>query len=364
MSKLSKKVRLVIAGLLLALTSFATGLTMSVVFNASASNTASNTSAVLPAAAGDDLALMMNSDESDFDMQDMMMQVANAPDGFDFMAAPFAANSAPATQGIISKIDGAKILLNKDSRTVNTNDQTTFGDANGTLKLSDLAVGDRVMALGKIETDKSLTARWVLRLPALPTVERGTISSVDATAKQFKFKVGNDEWTATISDTTKITKDGKTAALTDLAANDKVTVSGKADTTAKTIAAQNVVVGKPVAANHNALRGTVKSADATANTLVVTVKAKDGSTSDVTVKTDGNTKFIGQNFKGLGDLKAGDNVAVIGTKQSDGTVTATLVTKLPAAGTGPGNRGAGPGSRSMPGNRGFGGNTTAPDTTN
>jgi len=342
-----RKMKLVIAGVLLALTALVSGLTMSVALNANAGNTAT-ANTLLPAATFSDVTdvtTMMMDDTGTWPDQMMTMDMPE-----DFMSGPLPAIGTPAVQGSISTITGTKILLNKDSRTVNTNAQTKYGDASGDLTFGDLKVADRIFALGTVESDKSLTARWVLRLPALPSVERGSISSVDAANSQFKFKVGNNEWTATVSSSTVITKDGKTAALTDLAANDKVTVAGKADTTAKTIAAQRVVVGKVAAPRANVLRGTVKSVDATANTLVVTTKAQNNST-DVTVKVDGNTKYLGQNIKSLTDLKVGDTVGVAGQKQSDNSVLAAVITKLPANGNGNGgrgNNGAGPRGQGFP----------------
>jgi hypothetical protein len=44
----------------------------------------------------------------------------------------------------------------------------------------------------------------------------------------------------------------------------------------------------------------------------------------VTINVTSNTKFVG-GVKGIGDLTIGDNVRVDGTKQSDGSITATKV---------------------------------------
>ena len=53
--------------------------------------------------------------------------------------------------------------------------------------------------------------------------------------------------------------------------------------------------------------------------------------SGLTVATDASTRFAGADTTSLGDLKVGDRVLVQGTVESDGTVKARLVVKLPVA---------------------------------
>lgn len=365
MSNLSKKVRLAIAGTLLALTGLAAGLTMSVVFNAQASAPAASSNAVVASQANTNSAAVADVAPSTYDqvtgdedggfdftfdtfdpasmVQGMMQQLPpEAVAQFQAVAGPFGFGGGPETQGTISKIDGNNITLSRNI-SVTVNADTKYGDASGDLKQSDLKVGDRVFVLGKVETNKSVTARWVLRLPALPSVERGKF--VSANGKQFTFTVGknNDTWTATTTDTTTITKNGNKAALTDLAKDDVITVIGQADSTNKTIAADRVTVGKPVAtpvARGNGAGGAVKSVDVSGNSLVITQKGRNGAAdTDVKVTVDKDTRFVGQNVTGLGDLKAGDNVLVQGDKQTDGSIKAKVVAKAPAAG----GRGTGPG---------------------
>jgi hypothetical protein len=350
--------KLLIAGSLLALTAMAAGLTMSVVFNATASTPAKETAAQVAAPTNSNVEAAAldtsNGDEFDFNSVDFMM---GAQPGMDMqIAVPFGpggpGGSGPETQGIVSKLDGDKILINKDSRTINTNASTKFGDANGDLTKADIKVGDRIMALGKVETDKSLTARWVLKLSAIPNVEGGKITSVAAGSFKFTRARGNEEWTATVNAQTEITKDGAKVTLDKLAKDDNVIISGKADSTAKTIDATRVVVGNPARQNikGNALGGTVKSIASDSTSLIVTQKDKDGKETDVTVKVDANTKYVGGLTK-LADLKAADRVFVVGEKQTDGSVKANSISKMPV---GPGGRG--PGFPGGPGGRGPGNN--------
>lgn len=365
MSNISRKMRLIIAGTLLALTAMAIGLTMSVAFNAQASVPAATTpNAPVAQTSSEDFTL--NSPEDLMQFAPAFM--AQAP-GFTgaMMAGPLGAANGPEAQGVITKIDGATLTLNNGRRNVVTSPTTKFGDANGEIKITDLKVNDRIFALGKVD-GTNLAANWVLKLSELPAVQRGKITSVDAAANQFKFTVGKDEWTATVTASTVISKSGKTATLTELAKDDQVVVSGKADRTAKTIEAVRVVDGllartnpggKGVAPRGNALQGTVKSADAAANTLVVTQKVNSVDT-DVTVKTTSTTKFVGLN--GLGDLKAGDVVSVVGAKQTDNTVLATIVSKGQVAGPKPGAKGNG-GAMPNGGMRGGRGGQAQPKTT-
>jgi hypothetical protein len=355
MSNVSQRVKLLVAGTLLALTALAAGLTMSVVFSAQAQEASVNGKvsewASLPAQANAD----NGDDDIEFninfaDLPDMDQMLANMPDITEFMAngpvtlqvaGPLGGADAPEGQGVITKIDGNKLTLN-NRRTVNVNDQTKYGDAKGDLKLSDFKVDDRVFVVGTVESDKSLTARWVLRLSVLPAVEAGKITSVTAGSNQFKFTVGknNDEWTATVTSSTQINKNGKTAAIADLAKDDNVVVVGKADKNAKTIEAQRVEVrparpanGNPPGRPNNATGGKVKSVDVNGNSLVVTTKV-NGNDTDVKVTVDSNTRFAGNNLKSLGDLKADDQVFVAGDKQSDGSIKATVISRAPA-GRGP-----------------------------
>ncbi len=375
--------KLLIAGSLLALTAMAAGLTMSVVFNATASTPAKETAAQVSAPTNSSVqsAVALDDPEDfnfDFDTMDFMMGAQpgmnmqmGAQSGTNMQMAmpmvPFGpGGNGPETQGIVSKLDGDKILINKDSRTINTNASTKFGDANGDLTKADIKVGDRIMAIGKVETDKSLTARWVLKLAAIPNVEGGKVTSVAAGSFKFTRARGNEEWTATVNAQTEITKDGAKITLDKLAKDDNVIITGKADSTAKTIEATRVVAGNQKRPNVNAniLSGTVKSIASDSTSLVVTQKDKDGKETDTTVNVDANTKYVGGLTK-LSDLKATDRVFVAGEKQTDGSVKATAVSKMPVRPGGPGmnprdfnfefNGGGGngfPGGRGDPGNGG------------
>ncbi len=324
-----KRTSLIVVVALLGLTAFAGGLMISswaTTVDASAtkaktSQSASQAEAIVAedqaTLAEDDMAQAMTFAET---------EVASALPGV--AAAPFGpAGDSPDVQGVITKVEnnGAKLTIN-GRRVVNLNDQTVVGDANGTLKKEDLKQDDRVVALGKVETDKSLTARWVLRQPALPTVVGGAVSSIDTATNTFKIKVGRDntEWTVSAA-SAKFTKDGKDAKFSDLATGDRVNVVGKADKTAKKIEATSVNWGRPALPNRdNVVRGKIKSLGT--NSFVVTEKVGTTET-DRTVTVDANTKYFGKGVTSFADLKVGDEVGAIGDKQADGSLKATNVGK-------------------------------------
>ncbi len=366
---MTKRIKLILAGLLLTVTAFAVGLTLSSWSSAveaskgSASSSPAQAQAQPDAAQADAIAQADAAYSEAFGQADVQAQTTpTAPatpssgpggkagpgpagrPGFGpgMMGKPGSNDNSPEAQGIITKVEnnGLKLTIN-NRRVVNLNDQTVIGDANGTLKAADLKQNDRITAVGKAETDQSLTARWVLRLPAPPSAERGTITALDATAKTIKFKTGDgSEWTATLTATAKIYKDKKEVAQTDLKVGDNVIAVGKANRDAKTIEAESVTAGLPIPPGAPKGRGNnlgaVKSVDAAGNSFVVT--QKDGTTDkDVKVVVDSNTRFAGTDLKALSDLKAGDNVVIIGEKQSDGSIKARAVTRGPAKKTGEAN---------------------------
>jgi hypothetical protein len=272
----------------------------------------------------------------------------------------------PELQGVITKIEnnGAKVTVNQ--RVVNVNDQTVVGDANGTLKKEDLKVGDRVVALGKAESDKSLTARWVLRQPALPIFLNGAVSSVDTASNSLKFKVGKDntEWTATVSANTKITRSGTAISLGDLKPGDNINVSGIADRTAKKIEANTISTGRPAAmprpSKDNFSAGTVKSIDAANNAFVIS-ETVGITPTERKIVVDSSTRFVGPNgVKALSDLKVGDKVVATGDKQTDGSLKARNVAVGADFRGGPGDRKGQPGGNMRPGGPGRPGNPGDP----
>lgn len=120
---------------------------------------------------------------------------------------------------------------------------------------------------------------------------------------------------------TRIEGGGSALTLSDLHAGDIVRVEGTLQAGGKVLAREIERLLPPGAAIA-LLRGSVGSIDAAKSTFTV---------SGLTVGTDASTRFAGADTTSLGDLKVGDRVLVQGTVESDGTVKARLVVKLPVA---------------------------------
>ncbi|NWJ44885.1 MAG: hypothetical protein HXX08_03315 [Chloroflexi bacterium] len=379
---MSRKVKLIVAGGLLTFTAMALGLILSVVFSVSTVNTRttspSNSNTAQQSAPSDqalqqtDAQSLQQANGEDFNyaagLSDVMTQLGKG--GGAGIIRQFA--NGPEAQGTISAIEpgGTKLTLNKN-KVVNLASDAVLADVNGTITKDSLKVGDRVVAVGKVESDNSLTAKALIRLPALPKVLVGDFVSSDAST--LKIKNNNVEWTATLGTNAKITKDGKDAKLTDLTNTQKVTVVGLADETAHTIVATSITQGRPtIAALGDFTNGKIKSIDTAGNSFVVTrIDPATRNSADATVKVDSNTKYLGNTIKGLSDLKVDDTVMVRGTKQTDGSYLATEVVSgngfMRGIQAGPGGKGQGgqiaPGGQMRPGGRGqmggSGGNTNS-----
>ncbi len=358
-----RKFRLVLLVALLSITAFGGGLLV----NAALNSPARVEAAVAPTTnqtASQDFNLD-NSDSADvadidaaatIDMNAMMAdgQAMFSPGAFGTMAGP-------EERGIISSTSNSgNTLMLRNKRVVNLNGQTSIGDASGTVSASSLKAGDYIFALGTVQSDKSLQARWVLRLPPPPQLKHGQVTTTNVAGNSFQFKVGNDTWTASVVSDTKIFKAGKAATLSDIAVNDEVNVLGTVDETAHTIQASAVQDGRPTAPPNpgNFLNGTVSTIDVAGNSFVITEtlpgprqmpkkpgdqsppSTATGNGTQVKVTVDSNTRYMGQNLKSLTDLKAGDHVVVTGEKQTDGSTKAKTVSVLPAGGPG-GNKNGG-----------------------
>lgn len=357
-----KKLKLILVAVVLTITAFAGGLLVNAALNAPSNVSASSAQ---PAAAISkasnpalDSAASVPDDTSIAAMGDAMnaMGMNQAMPDFSKAGGPYMAPAkGPETVGIISTTTatsgGYALTLKGTNRTITLNSSTSVGDSNGTLNAADLKAGDFIFALGQAQSDGSLVARWVLRLPAPPQARTGTVTSVNTAGNSFQF-TSQDKitWTVNISTTTRIVKNGQASSLSNIAPNDKVFVLGSVDTNAHTIAATDVTDGVP---NHpvpgNATAGMVSSINTTANSFVITptathiARGNQGqnqpiSTAPVTISVDSNTHFVGANLKSLSDLKTSDHVIVTGQKQSDGSIKATTVARVPASfqrGSGP-----------------------------
>lgn len=344
-----RKFRLVLIIALLSVTAFGGGLLVNAALNSPAKVEAANIPTTSQAT-NQDAGVDNNADTPDMNAEAAPdMNVMMTDDQSMFNPSAFGPMAGPEERGIISSTSNSgNTLMLRNKRVVNLNGQTSVGDANGTVSAASLKAGDYIFALGTVQSDKSLQARWVLRLPTPPQLKRGKVTTINPAGNLFQFKVGNDTWTANIISDTKISKAGKVATLRDIVVNDEVNVLGVVDETAHTIQARAVQDGRPIPPSNpgNFLNGTVSTIDVAGNSFVVTAtmpgprqmpkKPNDQSSptaaangTPVKVTVDSSTRYVGQNLKSFSDLKAGDHVIVMGEKQSDGSIKAKTVSGLP-----------------------------------
>ncbi|MEI7553827.1 DUF5666 domain-containing protein [Candidatus Chlorohelix sp.] len=360
---MSRKVKLIVAGGLLTFTAMALGLILSVVFSVSTvtPHTPSTSNTAQQSAPSDQSIQQATGEDFNYaaGLNDVMTQLGKG--GGAGIIRQFA--NVPEAQGTISTVEngGAKLTLNT-KKIINLASDAVLADANGAITKDTLKVGERVVVVGKVESDNSITAKALIRLPALPKVLVGDFVSADATT--LKFKNNNVEWTATLDTNAKVYKDGKEAKLTDFTNTEKINVVGKADETAHTILASSVTQGRPVmAALGDFTNGKIKSIDIAGNSFVVThTDPATKNNTDEKITVDSTTKYLGSSIKGLSDLKVDDTVMVRGAKQADGSYKATDVVignGFMRGGQMGSDKGQGgqmaPGGQMRPGGRGQGG---------
>lgn len=132
-------------------------------------------------------------------------------------------------------------------------------------------------------------------------------------------------------------------------------------TDCKNLTAWKVTVGGKGDQHGKALEGKVGTVNASGNTGSFTVQPDQGNA--VTVNVTATTKFAG-GVHGLGDLKSGMAVGVLGTQQSDGSVNADLVVAEGGDGHGGNGNGNGNGGSSQGQRTEIGGTIASLGTTN
>jgi hypothetical protein len=165
---------------------------------------------------------------------------------------------------------------------------------------------------------------------------RISITAIDGSSVSLETV---DGWTRTISvgDSTSITKDGQTIALSDLSVGDNVRIRQTVEDDTWTVTAIEVVV--PIVV------GQVTATDGDSLTL----QQPDGSSA--TVHVDGSTTYTvaGESGKALADVEVGMVVVASGELNDDGSLDASSVRAGSIwQGLGRGGRGHGPWSGNGP----------------
>jgi len=248
----------------------------------------------------------------------------------------------------ITAIDGTKLALKTDNgwtRTIDTSGATVTKDG-ATVALSTLVVGDRIVFRETRNDDGTFT---ITAIEVIQPAVSGTVAAVSGSAVTVTQRDGStSKVVLTASTTYKVAGQAST--------KDAV-VTGAQIVARGTLATDGTLTATSVEVAPATTVGTVKEKGATSLTLTT----RDGSTVVVKVTSTTTYQVDGITSPTLADVKVGDVVMTAGTRNADGSLSATVV-RSHAAGQfgGPGDGfGGGPGDRfghgGMPGDgRGWG----------
>jgi RNase P/RNase MRP subunit p29 len=189
------------------------------------------------------------------------------------------------------------------------------------MTLGEIIVNDELMVNGTVSssTGTAITAKMIRNnsLQARNGTFEGTVSNLTATGFTVATKNRKDQ-TITVNASTTFSKEGKTAAMTDLTNGSRVVVKGVWDRANSIVTAKSVRIVIPT----KRIEGTVSSV--TGNTLVITGSASTTFTVDVTgaklVRRHGSTAT-------LAEIKVGDKVEVHGKQATSTSVITALWVK-------------------------------------
>jgi hypothetical protein len=250
----------------------------------------------------------------------------------------------------ITAIDGTKLSLKTDNdwtRTIDAAGATVTKDGE-TVALSTLKVGDRIVFRETRNDDGTYTITAITVVQ--PTVS-GTVASVSGSTVTVTTRDGSTSKVALTGSTT-YTIDGTAATKDAVVAGVRISATG-------TLASDGTLTTTSVQIEPAMVAGTVKEKA----TSSLTLTTRDGSTVVVKVSSSTTYEVDGITSPTLADVKVGDVVMASGTKNADGSLSATSV-RSHAAGDfgGPGMGGWGRGGHGGDGGRGFpGGGWGDPD---
>ena len=225
----------------------------------------------------------------------------------------------------ITAIDGSKLALETDNgwtRTIDTTGATVTKDG-ATAALSALRVGDRIVFRETRNDDGTfkITAIEVIQ-PAVA----GSVASISGSTVTVTQRGGG---------TSKVVLTGSTTyQVAGQAATKDAVVAGAQIVARGTLGTDGILTATSVQVAAATTAGTVKEKSAGSLTLTT----RDGSTVVVKVTSSTTYQVGGATSPTLADVKVGDVVMAAGTRNADGSLSATVV-RSHAAGTfgGPGD---------------------------
>ena len=231
----------------------------------------------------------------------------------------------------ITAIDGTRLALETENgwtRTIDATGATVTKDG-ATVPLSTLTVGDRIVFRETRNDDGTYTTTAIVVIQ--PAVA-GTVASVSGSTVTVTQRDGSTSKVVLTSTTTYLLA-GKTATREAVVAGARIVARGTLATDG-TLTASSVEVAPATSA------GTVKEKGSSSLTLTT----RDGSTVVVKVSSSTTYEVGGVTTPTLADVKVGDIVMAAGSRNADGSLSATVV-RSRAAGQlgGPGDGFGGPG---------------------
>jgi len=238
----------------------------------------------------------------------------------------------------ITAIDGTRLALKTDNgwtRTIDAAGATVTNDGT-TVALSTLKVGDQIVFRETRNADGTYTTTAIVVIQ--PAVG-GTVASVSGDTVTVTRPDGGASKVVLTSTTTY--------EMAGTAATKDAVVTGARIVARGTLAPDGTLTATSVVVAPAASAGTVKEKGSSSLTLTT----RDGSAVVVKVSASTTYQVAGVTTPTLADVKVGDVVMAAGTRNADGSLSATIV-RSHAAGQfgGPGN-GFGPGA--MPGEPGM-----------
>ncbi len=212
----------------------------------------------------------------------------------------------------ITAIDGTKLSLATDDGWTRTIDAAgaTITKGGATASVSDLKVGDRIVFRETRGADGTYT---ITAIQVVQPVVAGTVDSVSGST--VTLKAGTSGTTKVLlTDSTTYQLGGAPATRDAVVAGVRIVARGSLGSDG-TLTATAVEIAPATAA------GTVKEKDSSSLTLTT----RDGSTTVVKVTSSTTFQVQGIDKATLADVKVGDVVMAAGSRNSDGSLSATVV---------------------------------------
>jgi hypothetical protein len=220
----------------------------------------------------------------------------------------------------VTAIKGSDITTSnpqKTTVTVHTSASTTYTKECQTAKFSDIAVGDTLHVRGTHNSDGSITATQIdIMLPSVG----GTVTAVNGAQLTVKDHAGTAH-TVITTNSTVVTRGGQSAKVSDITVNSEIRAEGTLSN--GTLTATRIDIMVPHAGG--------KITTISGSTITVSDPGNTTMTIHVTASTTYTDAQTGKNTS-LSALKVGDFIVADGTRNSDGSFTATAIHLLPAGG--------------------------------